>query len=362
MKKFNQQVGQLLIAGFESCELTAAERSWVKTIQPGGVILFRRNIADALQTYRLLVEASAFSEPPLLRCIDLEGGLVDRLRDVVGPMPSLAAVAATVDRVLYRRHGELIGGEAACFGFNVVLAPVLDLALPSSSTVMRTRTYFEEPRQVIALAGEFLAGMEVAGIVGCGKHFPGLGGGNLDSHRATPIIDRDWQTLWNKDILPYRRLKERLPMIMVSHAIYPAVDDARPASISASWIGSVLVKRMRYRGLIVSDDMEMGGVLTQVSIEEAAIQAVLAGTHLIEVCRDADLLHRAFEALLAETAKSVTFRRTIIRAVNRIRRFKASRLAPAMGMQPTPSLIEHLRLKVERFRKQVPEPLFEEMQ
>ena len=359
MTTLRKKAGQLLIAGLEACELSAAERSWLKTIQPGGVILFRRNIEEARQTYRLLAEANSFFNAPLLRCVDVEGGLVDRLRDVVAPMPSQAAVAATGNRALYRKHGKLIGREAAALGFNLVLAPVLDLASPPSRSVMRSRTYFGRAVQVIAYAEAFLDGLEAAQIVGCGKHFPGLGGGNLDSHLATPVIDRDWETLWSKDILPYRSMKELLPMIMVSHAIYPEVDEGKPASISPRWIRDVLVKRMKYRGLIISDDMEMGGILMQVSIEEAAVQAVLAGTHLIEVCKDPTLLHRAFEALLAEAERSEAFRRAIAQAARKVFQFKRARLTSKMNLSPKPSQIEHLRLQITRFRERLPEPVAE---
>src|SRR5271168_3346827 len=142
MTALRKQVGQLLIAGLGGAELTSLEKSWLKMIQPGGVILFRRNIEEAGQTYRLLVETNSSSAMPFFRCVDLEGGLVDRVRDAIAPMPSLAAVAATGEKLLYRKHGKLIGREAKALGFNVVLAPVLDLAWPESHSVMKTRTAF----------------------------------------------------------------------------------------------------------------------------------------------------------------------------------------------------------------------------
>ena len=356
MTALRKKVGQLLISGLEGPELTPIEKSWLKLIEPGGVILFRRNIEEAAQTYRLLAEASCLSPAPLFRCIDLEGGLVDRLRDLIAPMPSLAAVAASGKKSMYPKHGKLIGREARALGFNVVLAPVLDLALSGSRPVMRTRTSFADPAEVITYADAFLAGLESAQILGCGKHFPGLGGGTLDSHQATPVIERTMRQLWQADMLPYRSLKTRLPMVMVSHASYPASGDRKPASISRYWITEVLTKRIGYRGLVLSDDMEMGGILTQTTVEDAAIQAVSAGTHLLQICKEPALLLRAYEALLSEAEKSPAFRRIVETAVRKIQRAKRTIQAPARNKPPSTAQIDRLRAEVTAFRAACPEP------
>jgi beta-N-acetylhexosaminidase len=349
-----KQVGQLLIAGLEGPELTPLERSWLKLVQPAGVILFRRNIEDAPQTHGLLKEASAHSAIPLFRCVDLEGGLVDRLRDAIAPTPSQAAVAASGKPSLYRKHGKLIGREARAF--NVVLAPVLDLALPESQAVMRTRTAFADPKQATAYAAAFLSGLESSRILGCGKHFPGLGGGTLDSHQATPIIARTMNQLWESDLIPYRKLKARLPIVMVSHASYPACGDEIPASISRHWITGILTKRIGYRGLILSDDMEMGGILGHASIEDAAVAAIAAGTHLIEICKDPALLLRAYEAVLAEAETSPAFRKIVQAASRKILQAKHNLDAAPPNKPPSQLQIAKLRSDVEAFRAQCPEP------
>jgi beta-N-acetylhexosaminidase len=356
MNSLRKQVGQLLIAGLEAEQLSPLERSWLKMIEPAGVVLFRRNIESPAQTYALLAEVNSLRSTPMLRCIDLEGGLVDRLRDTVAPMPSLAAVAASGKKALYLKHGKLIGRETNILGFNTVLAPVLDLALPESRSVMRTRTHFDDPEDIISYAEAFLSGLEIAGIWGCGKHFPGLGGGDLDSHHATPIIHRDWETLLANDLLPYRKLKSRLPMVMVSHASYPAAGDRKPASISKHWITDVLTKRIGYRGLILSDDMEMGGILSRTSIEEAAIEAVSAGTHVIEICKEPSLLLRAYEALLAEAEKSHAFRDIVQRAFRKIIRAKSGLKSDSMNKPPSSLQIEKLRAEVIKFSEHLPEP------
>src|SRR6201996_2213288 len=133
--RLRQQVGQLIIAGLQGPELTPQERAWLKLIRPGGVILFRRNIEEAGQTVQLLRETTEIAGAPNFRCVDLEGGLVDRLRDLVAPMPSPATVYATHKPALFKKHGRLIAKEARSLGFNTVFGPVLDLALPASAKV-----------------------------------------------------------------------------------------------------------------------------------------------------------------------------------------------------------------------------------
>ena len=348
-----QQVGQLIIAGVEGAELTALERTWLKLVQPGGIILFRRNIERAGQVTALLRETTEIAGAPLFRCVDLEGGLVDRLRDLIAPMPSPAAVFATGRRTNFVKHGRLIGREARVLGFNTVFAPVLDLGLPVSSAVMRTRVVSADPDEVAEYALAFVEGLEVAGVLGCGKHFPGLGGGTLDSHEAMPLIERTWKQLWEEDLAVFRALALRLPMMMVAHAAYPLIKGKAPASISPYWISTVLRKRMGFAGLVLSDDMEMGGILTQVSIEEAAVKAVLAGTDVIEICRDPALVLRAYDALLAEAERSAAFRRRVEAAARRVIEHKDRYLDAAMPRVASAAQIERLRTSVKNFAEDV---------
>src|SRR6202042_3827548 len=233
-------------------------------LQPGGGILFRRNIETAAQTYALLQSV----EGPLLRCIDVEGGTVDRPRGLMAPMPSPFAVAATNKPALFEKHGNLIAKEVRLLGLNTTFAPVLDLRTPASEPVMTSRVFSREPDQVVRYAKSFLRGLARQGVLGCGKHFPGLGSGQVDSHHATPVINKPLPELWKEDLLPYRQLAKQLPMVMVSHATY-AASVPEPASVSPYWISEVLTREIGYKGLIVSDDMEMGGILRYTGIAEA---------------------------------------------------------------------------------------------
>ena len=346
-----QAAGKVLVVGLEGTELTALESAWLKLLQPGGVILFRRNIEAAAQTHALVQSAAQAVDHPLLRCIDVEGGTVDRLRDLIAPMPSPFAVAATKKPAFFEKHGNLIAKEVSLLGLNTTFAPVLDLRTPASEPVMTSRVVSGEPDQIIRYARSFLRGLARQGVLGCGKHFPGLGSGQVDSHHATPVINKPLPELWKEDLLPYRQLAKQLPMVMVSHATY-AASVPEPASVSAYWINEVLTREIGYKGLIVSDDMEMGGILKYTGIAEAAVQALAAGTHVVEICRNPALVFTAYEAILREAEASPVFARRLRNAAAKVANVAAAgskRLPPS----PSKNAVKQLQTAVEVFARQV---------
>ncbi len=352
--QLRHQVGQLFVVGLEGTSLTPIERAWLAMLRPGGVILFRRNVESPKQTAALVREIAPLAPAPLLRAIDVEGGLVDRLRDAVAPIPSAAAVAATGRAADAEKHGRLIARAVKLMGLNTTLAPVLDLALPEALPVMRTRVVSADPDAVTDYAAGFFAGLHAERVLGCAKHFPGLGGGNLDSHQATPAITRTFDQLWQQDLAPYRRLSTRLPMVMVAHAAYPRVTrNHQPASVSSYWIGTVLRRRLGFEGLVLSDDLEMGGILTHASIEDAAVRAIGAGSDLVEVCRAPARVLRAFEAVLREAEGSPSYRTKIRAAARRVVAHKERWLDVQLPRDSTAAQHERLRSDILTFSERV---------
>jgi beta-N-acetylhexosaminidase len=351
-------VGNVLVVGLGGTELTSMERAWLRLVRPAGIILFRRNIETAPQTRALLAEATALCSPHSLRCVDVEGGTVDRLRNALASLPSAQAVANAarhLDRPsLMREHGELAGRAVKAFGFNTTLAPVLDLALPASAHVMGTRAADPTPAGVVEYARGFLAGLAAQGVVGCGKHFPGLGSGAVDSHAETPAIHRTFGELSGEDLAPYRALRDELPMVMVNHAAYPQTPGRnKPATTSAFWVTTVLRKRIGYRGLAFSDDLEMGGILKFLPIEEAAVAAVRAGMDLLEICHSAELILRAYEALLREAERSQSFRALLAARVQRTNRLRARLFADLASDALSSRQFEALRTRINRFSETI---------
>src|SRR5258708_6201674 len=180
-----------------------------------------------------------------------------------------------------------------------------------------------DPREAVTYAREFLAGLRAAKVFGCGKHFPGLGEGKLDSHHELPVIDKPMKRLWTEDLVPYRTLRRQLSMVMVSHAAYPEVTrDRTPASLSKVWITDILRKRIGYRNLIVSDDLEMGGVLSAAPVGEAAVEFVRAGGDLCLVCHREDYILQAEEELTKTAERDSKFAQRVAEAARRVLAFK----------------------------------------
>lgn len=361
-KGIRQAAGSLLVVGLSGSELTALERAWLKLVRPAGVILFRRNIVDAEQTRALLNEATGLGARHGVRSVDVEGGTVNRLRDALAPIASAQAVAAAARAsrkpALARKHGELIARAVKAFGFNTTLAPVVDLTLPEATEVLGSRTTGPTAADVTAYARPFLAGIAAHGVVSCGKHFPGLGGASGDTHFVTPAIGRSWEQIWNEDAVPYRELHRAMPMIMTNHAAYPLTPGKnQPASASHFWITETLRKKLAYKGVVLSDDLEMGGILKFLPVEEAAIAAIRAGSDLVEICHSAELILRSYEALISAGERSASFARLLMAASRISSRKRASLYGRGLPPPLNPAKLAALRRDIEHFNETVAQTL-----
>lgn len=354
-KDLRTQVGQLLIMGFDGTEMSPKLRTMISTLQPGGVILFRRNIEAAQQTYDLVQECRKSIQTVPFTCVDLEGGTVDRLRDLVAPAPSVADVVATGSKKLFRRHGRILGEESRAFGFNTDFAPVLDLRFEPSLSVLGSRTASANPKDTVKYARELLKGLKDSGVLGCGKHFPGLGEANLDTHHELPSINKPWKKLWKEDLAPYRELRKEMPFVMVAHSAYPDVTkDDTPASISKKWINGILQKKIGYKGLVISDDLEMGGVQKAASIEDAAVETLLAGADIFLVCHNEEFVWRSYEKVLTTAEKDKKFAKRVSDAAGRILAFKKK--AKELRWKPKPptqKVVDKLRRTLWEFSEEI---------
>ena len=355
-ESIRQAAGSLLVVGLGGKELTAMERAWLKLIRPAGIILYRRNITDAKQTREMLREATSFCCSHSPTFVDVEGGTVNRLSIALAPIPSAQSVATammlTGKTALAREHGELIARAVAAFGFNTSLAPMVDLALPDSAEVLGTRCPAPAPEQTVEYARAFLAGLKSRGITGCVKHFPGLGGGTLDTHVETPAIDRSWQAMWSQDLVPYRELRNEMPIVMMNHAAYPRTPGKKlPASVSEFWIGQILRKRISYRGIVLSDDLEMGGILKFMPIDEAAIAAIRTGSDLVEICHHPEPILLAYEALVTEGERSAAFRRILLERTRRTTQLNRKTFPRNMPQALSARNFEALRTRILRFNE-----------
>ena len=341
--------------GFDGTEMSARLRSTFASLQPGGIILFARNITGAQQTWEFLRELRKCVSTPAFLCVDMEGGTVDRLKNAIAPAPSAADVAASGNKKLFRMHGRVLGEECRALGFNVDFTPVVDLGHEPSRSVLTSRTASGDPAAVVAYAREVLRGLADAGVLGCGKHFPGLGEANLDTHKELPVISKPASRLYTEDLYPYKVLHRQMPFIMVAHAAYPAVTkDKKPASLSRKWLCEILRKRIGYRGLIMADDLEMGGVLATASIEDAAVETLRAGSDIFLVCHNEEKVWATYEAVLTTAERDRKFAQAVAEKARRVLRLKSNTKAlKRQPPAPTQQVLDRLRRQIWELAEEV---------
>ena len=306
--EIRRKAGRLLFVGLPGTRLDKRLREMLREIQPGGVILFGRNIESAEQVALLNAQIRDALGGRVIIGVDQEGGLVDRFRDICEPMPPAKAVRLAGRTELARKFGELSARALRLLGFNMNFAPVIDLKGGNEENGLRGRTFGETPEEVSRLAGAYLDGLQSHKIIGCGKHFPGLGGSQVDSHRRLPVVTHSWPEILEHDLVPFldlmfHRPGERLHSVMVSHAAFPEVSEFLqawfrrtaelpsledfaqiPATISNNVVMRMLRTAFKFDGLVITDDMEMGAVVQTLSVAEASLRAIEAGSDMILIC------------------------------------------------------------------------------
>lgn len=275
--------------------LTAEDRQLLRQPEVGGLILFARNIEHPQQV-RELCAAIRAERPDLLLAVDQEGGRVQRLRQGFVRLPSMQALAAAPDALqLAAQCGWLMASEVLAVGLDFSFAPVLDLD-HGRSTVIGSRSFGADPARVGELAAAFIAGMREAGMAATGKHFPGHGWPEADSHVAIPRDERSLDEIRACDMQPFARLAPLLDGIMPAHVIYPQVDE-QPAGFSRRWLQDILRGELGYRGVIFSDDLSMAGAHVAGAADARVAAALDAGCDMALVCNDRGAAELALEYL-----------------------------------------------------------------
>jgi beta-N-acetylhexosaminidase len=317
-----QKIGQLFVLGFQGHVPDAETRALLEMIQPGGFLLFQRNIESFDQIYDLTSRLRETSSIPALLGIDHEGGRVDRLKQIFTPMPSMAELAGAGMAQL-RLGARIIAAELEATGFNLDFAPVVDLGLPQS--IIGERCLAREPAEVTRLASAFVEELSRRGIITSMKHFPGLGGGTVDPHFSLPRIDRTRRQLQQEDAAPFVKLFDHAGMILISHAHYPGLGDEKPtpASLSPRVVAGFLRKKLGYKGLTITDDLTMGAVTSVGLTPEVFLRAFEAGNDMLLFSQTTPLVAQAFKTILTAARGSAALRRRVDESVERILALKA---------------------------------------
>jgi beta-N-acetylhexosaminidase len=312
-----QKIGQLFVLGFQGREPDAETRVLLDTIQPGGFLLYQRNIESFDQVYSLTYGLREMSAIPPLIAIDHEGGRVDRLKHVFTTMPSMAELAGS-GLAQVRLGARIIAAELEATGFNLNLAPVVDLRAPQS--IVAERCLAEDSTEVARLSSAFVEELSRRGVLTCAKHFPGLSGATIDPHFALPRVDRPKRQLQQEDAAPFVKLFNRTDLVMISHAHYPGLGDEKPipASLSSRVVDGFLRKKLGYKGLTITDDLTMGAVTTVGLTPELFLKAFEAGNDLLLFSQTTPLVELAFKTILASARKSAVLRRRVEESAARI--------------------------------------------
>ncbi|HSX87899.1 MAG TPA: beta-N-acetylhexosaminidase [Pseudomonas sp.] len=275
--------------------LTAEDRHLLRQPQVGGLILFARNI-ESPQQVRELSAAIRALRPDLLLAVDQEGGRVQRLRQGFVRLPAMRAIADNANAEALAEHcGWLMATEVLAVGLDLSFAPVLDLD-HQRSAVVGSRAFEGDAQRATALAGAFIRGMSAAGMAATGKHFPGHGWAEADSHVAIPVDERSLEQIRAWDLQPFAQLSQQLAAVMPAHVIYPQVD-TRPAGFSRRWLQDILRGELKFSGVIFSDDLSMAGAHV-VGDAACRIEAALsAGCDMGLVCNDRGAAELALSAL-----------------------------------------------------------------
>ncbi|WP_413043941.1 beta-N-acetylhexosaminidase [Pseudomonas sp. YJ42] len=275
--------------------LTAEDRQLLRQPEVGGLILFARNIEHPRQVQELCRAIRAV-RPDILLAVDQEGGRVQRLRRDFIRLPAMREFASRADaKVLADICGWVMATEVLAVGLDFSFAPVLDLD-HQRSAVVGTRAFEGDPQRATELAGAFIQGMHRAGMAATGKHFPGHGWAEADSHVAIPVDERGLQALREHDLVPFQRLASQLDAVMPAHVIYPQVDD-KPAGFSRRWLQSILRTELAFRGVIFSDDLSMAGAHVAGDAGSRIEAALTAGCDMGLVCNDRGAAELALSAL-----------------------------------------------------------------
>ncbi len=281
----DQKLGQMVIVEFYGANFNSDLQQMISQDNIGGVLIENKNgnaqSRNQLVTLNKAMQAQA--RVPLFISTDYEGGVVNELRLITGERPSEATIGATNDPQVAYNAGHSAASDLSSLGLNLNFMPIVDVLTNPNNPGLPERTFGSDPTLVTNMGRAYLKGLTAGGIIGCLKHFPGLGSANLDPHLSLPTMNRSLATLSSVDLVPYRTMinEGTVPMVMVTHILNPQLDPDLPTSLSPKVVTGLLRQQLNFKGVIISDTLWMGGISNTYSLSQAAVLAVKAGIDLI---------------------------------------------------------------------------------
>ncbi len=303
-----KKIGQLFFIGISGTELNEKTKEFLNEISPGGICLFSRNVRESEQVRKLLDNIREISEIEPFFSLDQEGGLVDRLRRISTPMPAASSIKTVEEaEILAEATAKII----KILGFNMNFAPVIDVVdekRTSFQNGLQSRAFGKSKEEVVEFAGKYLDILQFNGILGCLKHFPGLGGAKKDAHDELPSVEIPEDELFENDLFPYKEFlkSKEIYAIMVAHASFPNSDlqetdqngKLLPTSLSFNFISKLLREELDFNRLIITDDLEMGAIIRNYGIGEACKMAIKAGADMPAICANEQSVREGYRSIL----------------------------------------------------------------
>lgn len=343
MLGLREKIGQMFMVGIQGQALNRDERSIIEACGFGGFILFRHNCGELAQILSLCrsLWATGTEHPPFI-AIDQEGGRVHRLGPPFSHFPAAALIGKKADLSLAYRAGRAAAEELTLAGFNLNFAPVLDVNSNPKNPIIGDRSFAADPATVIKLSKKWLQGSRDGGIIPCGKHFPGHGDTDKDSHLDLPSVDRPLEDLQAVELPPFiHACRIQIESLMTAHAIYRALDPRYPATLSSEIVTGLLRQQLGYDGVVFSDDLEMKAVSDTYGGEDAAALCVRAGVDVLLYGHDLIKAVNAFEFLCGEAEADPAVRAQVDKSYGRITKLKRQSLKQFVGVSAT-ELVERL--------------------
>lgn len=299
-----EKFGQLLIIGIRGTSLTEDEAEFIVANNIGGVILFSRNIESPEQVHALCKSIQSLRHKtrdklPLFISVDQEGGRVARMKSPFTQWPPLSYIGKLDSTSVAFKFALDMGAELRAVGINLDFAPCVDILTNPKNQVIGDRAISTDPEQVAKLASALVRGYIKSGIIPCAKHFPGHGNTLLDSHEDLPVEDVDLDRLKNVELVPFKKVfRARLDMVMTAHIKFPQVDPQWPVTLSEKFLKGLLRQELRYRNIIISDDLDMQALAKNYPVADIPVMALQAGCDILLYCNNFEHPRVALESLM----------------------------------------------------------------
>ena len=341
-KNIKEALGQLMMIGVSGPTLTRGETRFIRDVQPSGVVYFRRNIKTPTQVAKMserLWNLCSFA-PPLIG-IDQEGGRVERLSEPFTKFPGNHFLGRTVAEghgvKWVRAQALAMATELKSIGVNYNFTPVADIDddKDPQCPIIGNRSFGSNAEKTARLVGATVRAYREAGVVSCAKHFPGHGRAPSDSHLTLPVARIPKSQIYRRELLPFRRaIAARVPTIMTAHVIYPELDKKNPATLSPFILDRILRKRLGFKGVIVSDDLEMNAIAEHWSMGDAAVRAIASGTDLLLVCKSLDRAVSIYERLISAVERGELSHERVSESLRRVATLKRAYLKKKAYRKP----------------------------